>query len=150
MHYNTKEVSKLSPYMDQYRQKRGLELRKVAEASGAAVVLLSMRTVAFGVMLTMANVVVFFELGLNIALERQAVNREHRIGQTRLVEKPTYVTKGTVDERILMHERRWGRPGLSGTYKNRTWRVSGKARGRWDWWRSTRFCSTTLTDKEAL
>jgi|EP01047_Picozoa_sp_COSAG01_P055905 DNA repair protein RAD16 len=37
----------------------------------------------------------------NPAVEMQAIQRAHRIGQTRAVEAQRFITKGTIEERML-------------------------------------------------
>lgn len=94
--------------------RRGHIIKTFQEDADAAVLVLSMRAGACGLTLTMANVVVLFEVGFKVAIELQAVNRIHRIGQTRPVETLTYVAKGTIDERIVEVRKRRGQPGVVG------------------------------------
>lgn len=94
--------------------RRGKMIRMFAEDADAAVLVLSMRLGACGLTLTMANVVVLFEAGLDMAIELQAVNRIHRIGQTRQVETLTYVAEGTIDERMTDVRKRRGQPRVVG------------------------------------
>lgn len=94
--------------------KRGKVIRQFSEDMDAAAMIFSMRLGACGLTLTMANFVVLFDVGLDNALELQAVNRTHRIGQTRAVRTLTYVTEGTVDERIMDVRRKRGLPRYFG------------------------------------
>lgn len=94
--------------------RRGTMIKNFAEDADAAALVLSMAAGACGLTLTMANVVVLFEVGLKMAMELQAVNRIHRIGQTRPVVTLTYVAKGTIDERIVEVRKRRGHPGVVG------------------------------------
>ena len=64
--------------------------------------------------LTSANHVMLLEPGLNRATEDQAVGRVHRLGQTRPVHTHTYITSGTVDERMVDLRRRKGETLTSG------------------------------------
>lgn len=93
---------------------RGKQIQRFAEDNDAVAMVLSMRLGACGLTLTMANVVVLFEVGLKMATELQAVNRVHRIGQTRPVKTLTYVTEKSVDERMLAIRARQGQPRYVG------------------------------------
>ncbi|KAI0558822.1 Helicase [Gracilaria domingensis] len=94
--------------------KRGKIIQQFAEDVEVSAMVFSMRLGACGLTLTMANVVVLFEVGVDHALELQAVNRIHRIGQTRPVETLTYVTEDTVDERMMTVRHRRGLPRYFG------------------------------------
>lgn len=72
--------------------------QEVGEASPLLVV--SLRAGGTGVNLTRANHVVHLDRWWNPAVEDQATDRAHRIGQTRRVTVHTMVTTGTVEERI--------------------------------------------------
>eukprot|EP01083_Nonionella_stella_P109069 317622_1 len=63
--------------------------------------LLSIRAGGVGITLTSADHVFIMEPCLNIALERQAVNRAHRIGQKREVKVRRLVMAGSIEKRIL-------------------------------------------------
>lgn len=65
------------------------------------VFLLSVRAGAVGLTLTAATHVFLLEPCLNVALELQAVNRVHRIGQTKEVHVKYLVMKDSVEERIM-------------------------------------------------
>lgn len=80
---------------------RGKILKTFAEDNDAVVLVLSKKVGALGLTLTMANVVVLFEVGLKMSEEGQAVNRIHRIGQTRDVKTLTYVTEDSIDDRTM-------------------------------------------------
>jgi len=62
--------------------------------------ILSLRAGGLGLNLTSASYVVHFDRWWNPALEAQAEDRTHRIGQTRPVNVYSYVTAGTIEERI--------------------------------------------------
>src|SRR5262245_22209247 len=64
------------------------------------VFLLSLKAGGFGLNLTKANHVFHFDRWWNPAVEDQATDRVHRIGQTRVVQVHKFVCIGTVEERI--------------------------------------------------
>ncbi|GFR48225.1 hypothetical protein Agub_g10086, partial [Astrephomene gubernaculifera] len=65
------------------------------------VLLLSLKAAALGVNLTAANHVVLLDLWWNPTTEEQAIDRAHRIGQTRPVQVTRITISGSVEERIL-------------------------------------------------
>jgi SNF2 family DNA or RNA helicase len=62
--------------------------------------LASLRAGGTGLTLTEANHVVHLDRWWNPAVENQATDRVHRIGQTRVVQVRTLVAPGTVEDRI--------------------------------------------------
>jgi SNF2 family DNA or RNA helicase len=66
----------------------------------ARVFLLSLKTGGFGLNLTKANHVFHFDRWWNPAVEDQATDRAHRIGQTRRVQVHKFVCIGTIEDRI--------------------------------------------------
>jgi len=62
--------------------------------------LLSLRAGGFGLNLTRANHVFHFDRWWNPAVEEQATDRAHRIGQTRRVQVHKFVCIGTIEDRI--------------------------------------------------
>lgn len=69
-------------------------------AQGPPVMLASLRAGGTGLTLTEANHVVHLDRWWNPAVENQATDRVHRIGQTRRVQVRTLVAPGTVEDRI--------------------------------------------------
>ena len=67
---------------------------------GVNIFLLSLRAGGLGLNLTRANHVFHFDRWWNPAVEQQATDRAHRIGQTRTVQVHKYVCIGTMEERI--------------------------------------------------
>ncbi len=65
------------------------------------VFLLSLKAGGTGLNLTAASYVVLFDPWWNPAVEAQAIDRTHRIGQDRTVIAYRLVAKGTIEERIL-------------------------------------------------
>jgi superfamily II DNA or RNA helicase len=70
-----------------------------ADTSGA-LFLLSLRAAGTGLNLTNASYVVLYDPWWNPAVEAQAIDRSHRIGQTRTVNAYRLITPGTVEEKI--------------------------------------------------
>src|SRR2546425_2872081 len=70
------------------------------EDANAAVFLLSLRAAGTGLNLTNASYVVLYDPWWNPAVEAQAIDRSHRIGQTRTVNAYRLIAPGTVEEKI--------------------------------------------------
>ncbi|MFD4179919.1 DEAD/DEAH box helicase [Rhodococcus sp. NPDC058514] len=71
----------------------------------APVLILSLRAAGFGLNLTRASHVMHYDRWWNPAVEDQATDRAHRIGQRRTVNVYTLVTGGTIEDHIAsMHE----------------------------------------------
>jgi SNF2 family DNA or RNA helicase len=69
--------------------------------------LISLRAGGFGLNLTAADAVIHMDPWWNPAVEDQASDRVHRIGQRRPVTVYRLVAQGTVEEKILaLHERK--------------------------------------------
>lgn len=73
---------------------------------GAPVFLLSLKAGGVGLTLTEADTVILYDPWWNPAVERQAMDRTHRIGQTKPVFVHRLVAAGTVEERILDMQQR--------------------------------------------
>jgi superfamily II DNA or RNA helicase len=69
-------------------------------ASGSAVMLVSLKAAGTGITLHAADYVFLLDPWWNPAVEAQAVDRVHRIGQTNTVFVYRMVTAGTIEERI--------------------------------------------------
>jgi len=67
---------------------------------GAGVFLLSLRAAGTGLNLTTASYVVLYDPWWNPAVEAQAIDRSHRIGQTNTVNAYRLISPGTVEEKI--------------------------------------------------
>ncbi|KAI9309031.1 SNF2 family N-terminal domain-containing protein [Cunninghamella echinulata] len=70
------------------------------------VLLVSTKCGSLGLNLTMANRVIMMDVWWNPALENQAIDRVHRIGQTKDVEVHRIFIKDTVEDRILELQRK--------------------------------------------
>lgn len=65
------------------------------------VFLISLKAGGFGLNLTGADIVIHFDPWWNPAVEDQATDRAHRIGQTKTVEVIKLIAKGTIEEKIF-------------------------------------------------
>ncbi len=70
------------------------------DAPDSSVFLLSLRAAGTGLNLTTASYVVLYDPWWNPAVEAQAIDRSHRIGQTRTVNAYRLIAPGTVEEKI--------------------------------------------------
>ena len=70
------------------------------------VFLISLKAGGTGLNLTGADEVVLFDPWWNPAIEQQAIDRAHRIGQKRTVHALKLITPGTVEEKVLEMQRR--------------------------------------------
>ena len=66
------------------------------------VFLISLKAGGTGLNLTSANLVIHFDPWWNPAVEDQATDRAHRIGQENIVEVIRLVAKGTIEEKIIL------------------------------------------------
>lgn len=66
------------------------------------VFLISLKAGGTGLNLTSANLVIHFDPWWNPAVENQATDRAHRIGQRNIVEVIKLVSKGTIEEKIIL------------------------------------------------
>jgi superfamily II DNA or RNA helicase len=79
---------------------RGEVVEAFHECKEPAVFLLSLKAAGTGLNLTSASYVVLYDPWWNPAVEAQAIDRTHRIGQDRTVIAYRLVTQGTVEEKI--------------------------------------------------
>ncbi|KAI9356810.1 SNF2 family N-terminal domain-containing protein [Pilaira anomala] len=63
--------------------------------------LLSTRAGGLGINLTAADTVIFYDSDWNPTVDQQAMDRAHRLGQTKQVTVYRLITKNTIEERIL-------------------------------------------------
>lgn len=82
------------------RQRDAMIERFQDPQGGIRIFLLSLRAGGLGLNLTAANHVFHFDRWWNPAVEQQATDRAHRIGQTRKVQVHQFVCVGTLEERI--------------------------------------------------
>jgi non-specific serine/threonine protein kinase len=86
--------------------KRKIEISTFQENEDYKVFLLSLKAGGVGINLTSADYVILFDPWWNPAVESQAVDRLHRIGQTRKVLAYKMVVKDTVEEKMLALQER--------------------------------------------
>ncbi|MCH8250909.1 MAG: DEAD/DEAH box helicase [Planctomycetes bacterium] len=79
---------------------RDAMVQRFQEADDAPVFILSLRAGGFGLNLTAANHVFHFDRWWNPAVEAQATDRAHRIGQSQQLQVHKFVCIGTLEERI--------------------------------------------------
>jgi SNF2 family DNA or RNA helicase len=79
---------------------RQTEVDRFMSDDGPPVFLCSLKAGGVGLTLTAADYVVLYDPWWNPAVERQAIDRTHRIGQTRPVTAYRMVTAGSVEEKI--------------------------------------------------
>lgn len=64
--------------------------------------ILSTRAGGLGINLTAADTVIFYDSDWNPTVDQQAMDRAHRLGQTKQVTVYRLITKGTIEERIKL------------------------------------------------
>lgn len=81
-------------------ENRGELVKEFQEARGSAVFLISLKAGGFGLNLTAASYVVLFDPWWNPAVENQAIDRTHRIGQRNKVIAYRLLIKNSIEEKI--------------------------------------------------
>jgi superfamily II DNA or RNA helicase len=88
-------------YLDGATTNRGEVVQRFQGDPNIPVFLISLKAGGVGLNLTGADTVVHFDPWWNPAVEAQATDRAHRIGQTKVVTSYKLITRGTVEEKIL-------------------------------------------------
>jgi len=88
-------------YLDGSTQNRAEVVNRFQGSSAIPVFLISLKAGGVGLNLTGADTVIHFDPWWNPAVEDQATDRAHRIGQTRVLTSYKLITRGTVEEKIL-------------------------------------------------
>lgn len=70
--------------------------------------LLSTRAGGLGINLTAADTVIFYDSDWNPTVDQQAMDRAHRLGQTKQVTVYRLITKNTIEERIMQRAKQKG------------------------------------------
>ena len=93
-------------YLDGSTANRAAVVEKFQADAAIPVFLISLKAGGTGLNLTGADTVIHFDPWWNPAVEDQATDRAHRIGQTRAVTSYKLITRDTVEEKILMLQNR--------------------------------------------
>jgi SNF2 family DNA or RNA helicase len=88
-----------------------------------AVILVSLKAGGAGVNLTAADTVILYDPWWNPAVEAQAIDRAHRIGQTKPVFVHRMIATGTIEDKILALQER--KQGLADMLWSETGEVTG-------------------------
>ena len=81
------------------KEKR-MQLVKDFNGDDTKVFLISLKAGGVGLNLTGADVVIHYDPWWNLAVQNQATDRTHRIGQTKMVVVYRLIAKGTIEEKI--------------------------------------------------
>jgi len=87
-------------YLAGETENRGDLVRDFQAAEGGGVFLISLKAGGFGLNLTASSYVILFDPWWNPAVENQAIDRTHRIGQTRKVIAYRLLIKDSIEEKI--------------------------------------------------
>ena len=83
-------------------EERGKLVHDFQTTEGSAIFLISLKAGGFGLNLTAASYVVLFDPWWNPAVENQAIDRTHRIGQTRPVMAYRLIARNSIEEKIRL------------------------------------------------
>jgi SNF2 family DNA or RNA helicase len=89
-------------YMDGSTRNRQKIIENFNNNSKVRVFLISLKTGGYGLNLTAADMVIITDPWWNPMGENQAIDRAHRIGQTKKVMVYKTITRGTIEEKILL------------------------------------------------
>ncbi|MEZ6110753.1 MAG: SNF2-related protein [Pirellulaceae bacterium] len=98
-HLDKKKV--VYEYLDGRTRKRGERVKRFQEDPDCPLFLISLKAGGHGLNLTAADYVFILDPWWNPAVEAQAVDRAHRIGQTRHVFAYRLICKDTVEDKII-------------------------------------------------
>jgi hypothetical protein len=87
-------------YLAGHTENRGDLVREFQATEGPAIFLISLKAGGFGLNLTAASYVVLFDPWWNPAVESQAIDRTHRIGQVNKVIAYRLLIKDSIEEKI--------------------------------------------------
>ncbi|KAF8632872.1 hypothetical protein AX17_004720 [Amanita inopinata Kibby_2008] len=100
------DISYVKYQGDMNRVARDKAIREFMSESRTRVMLMSLKCGGVGLNLTRANNVISLDLGWSQAVESQAYDRVHRLGQTRPVHVQRLVISNTVEDRVLELQQR--------------------------------------------
>ena len=83
------------------KSEKRMEMVKTFNEGDAQVFLISLKAGGMGINLTGADMVIHFDPWWNPAVEAQATDRAHRIGQKKTVEVIKLIARGTIEEKIF-------------------------------------------------
>ena len=93
-------------YLDGSTTDRAAVVERFQRDSTIPVFLISLKAGGVGLNLTGADTVIHFDPWWNPAVEDQATDRAHRIGQSRVVTSYKLIARDTVEEKILLLQNR--------------------------------------------
>jgi SNF2 family DNA or RNA helicase len=93
-------------YLDGRTKDRMSRVDQFNDPKGPPLFFISLKAGGTGLNLTAADYVIHYDPWWNPAVEDQATDRTHRIGQTKAVISYKLITKGTVEEKILALQQR--------------------------------------------
>jgi SNF2 family DNA or RNA helicase len=93
-------------YLDGATKDRAAAVDRYQESGDLPVFLISLKAGGAGLNLSAADTVIHFDPWWNPAVEAQATDRAHRIGQTRVVTAYKLIARGTVEEKIMNLQRK--------------------------------------------
>ncbi len=93
-------------YLDGSTPNRAEVVRRFQGQADIPVFLISLKAGGVGLNLTGADTVIHFDPWWNPAVEAQATDRAHRIGQTRVVTSYKLISRDTIEEKILKLQER--------------------------------------------
>jgi superfamily II DNA or RNA helicase len=88
-------------YLDGSTKDRQARVENFQRDDGPPIFLISLKAGGSGLNLTAADTVIHFDPWWNPAVEDQATDRAHRIGQTKVVTMYRLIAKGTIEEKML-------------------------------------------------
>jgi superfamily II DNA or RNA helicase len=88
-------------YLDGQTKDRAKAVDEFQRSDNLPLFLISLKAGGVGLNLSAADTVIHFDPWWNPAVEAQATDRAHRIGQTRVVTSYKLIARGTVEEKIL-------------------------------------------------
>jgi superfamily II DNA or RNA helicase len=93
-------------YLDGETRDRPAAIERFRSNQEVPIFLISLKAGGTGLNLSEADTVIHFDPWWNPAVEAQATDRAHRIGQTRVVTSYKLITRGTVEEKIMLLQNR--------------------------------------------
>jgi len=93
-------------FLDGSTTDRGAVVEQFQKNSSIPVFLISLKAGGVGLNLTGADTVIHFDPWWNPAVEDQATDRAHRIGQSKVVTSYKLITRDTIEEKILLLQNR--------------------------------------------